>query len=260
VDLKISNRLDLPSVAPQPKVLSGRFRALGPKHDLVERVVRAIESQIFAGRLTVGARLPPERELSERLGVSRTVVREAVRILVTKGLLDTRHGIGTTVRAITRKEVVEPLTLFLRSCGEKVSIDHLHQVRSMLEVENAGLAAQQATEEDVEDLRRICNEMEAAGPNPHQFAAKDAEFHRRLSETTHNPLTTLLLDSIRDLMVEVRTLVANEHGLCERVMPGHLKVLERVASGDAKGARTAMRKHLSIALSMQRGLMRQEAR
>ena len=109
-----------------------RFRYMGRKDGLVDRVVATIRTQILQGRLPVGTRLPPEREFSERLGVSRTVVREAVRILVTQGLLDTRHGIGTTVRAVTREEVVKPLTLFLRTCGREVSTEHLHRVRLVL--------------------------------------------------------------------------------------------------------------------------------
>ena len=118
-----------------------RFKVIGRKDGLVDRVVHAIEEQVLTGRLAVGTRLPPEREFSEQLGVSRPVVREAVRILTTRGLLETRHGIGTTVRAISRADIVKPLTLFLRSRGEEVRLQHLHQVRSILEVENAGLAA-----------------------------------------------------------------------------------------------------------------------
>src|SRR5262245_61226435 len=107
-----------------------RFKVIGQKDGLVDRVVKAIEDEILRGRLALGARLPPEREFSERLGVSRPVVREAVRILTTWGLLETRHGVGTTVRAVTRDEVVKPLTLFLRGRGQSVSIQHLHHVRS----------------------------------------------------------------------------------------------------------------------------------
>src|SRR5271157_3488829 len=182
---------------PAPKA---RFRVLRHKDDLVERVVQAIEGQVLDGRLPVGSRLPPEREFAERLGVSRTVVREAVRVLVATGLLETRHGVGTTVRALTHDEMVKPLNLFLRTWGEDVSLEHLHQVRSLLEVENAGLAAEQASDEDIHDLRCIVEEMEAAKDDPVLFAVKDSEFHRRLAQTTHNPLLTLLLDSIHDLM------------------------------------------------------------
>lgn len=235
-----------------------RFRVLRSKAGLVQRVVRQIEGQILSGRLTVGAKLPPERELSERLGVSRTVVREAVRDLVTQGLLETRHGIGTTVRAVERAQVVKPLTLLLRTCGETVTNEHLHQIRLILEVENAKIAAEQATNADVKDLRRIAAEMESAAADPQRFAAKDAEFHRRLGLTTRNPLLTLLLDTVSDLMAEVRTLVANEHGVFERVMPTHRNILECVARQDASGARRAMREHLQIALDIQQELVRKQ--
>jgi GntR family transcriptional repressor for pyruvate dehydrogenase complex len=234
---------------PAPKA---RFRVLRHKDDLVERVVQKIQGQVLDGRLPVGSRLPPEREFAERLGVSRTVVREAVRILVTKGLLETRHGIGTTVRATTSDEVAKPMTLFFRRCNQEVSIEALHQVRSILEVESASLAAQQGTAEDIEDLRKLCAEMDAAAQDPNAFAEKDAEFHRCLGQTTHNPLITLLLDSIRDLLTEVRTRVAEEPGLYERVMPGHRRILDAVAARDAKGARLAMREHLTTALNIQK--------
>jgi GntR family transcriptional repressor for pyruvate dehydrogenase complex len=220
----------------------------------VDRVVDAIEKEILEGRLPLGASLPPEREFSERLGVSRTVVREAVRILVTRGLLQTRHGVGTTVRALTPEQVTTPLTLFMRTCGAIVTIEHLHQVRLMLEVGNASLAAEEATEEDIRDLRRIYADMEAVAADPAQLAAKDAEFHRRVAEATHNPLLVLLLDSVRDLMAEIRTLVAQQPGLFERVMPTHTQVLDCIAAHDAMGADQAMREHLAIALSIQREL------
>jgi GntR family transcriptional regulator, transcriptional repressor for pyruvate dehydrogenase complex len=243
------------------KRLKARFKVIGRKDGLVDRVVEAIEGQILGGRLAVGARLPPEREFSEHLQVSRPVVREAVRILTTRGMLETKHGIGTTVRAISRDEVVKPMTLFLRVRGQDISIQHLHQVRSILEVENAGLAAEQRTEQDVNELSRLCAEMEAAAGDAPAFARKDSEFHRRLSETTYNPLLILLLDSIQDMMGEVRALVANQTGLFERVTPTHLRILDAVASRNPAGAREAMREHLEIALEIQCELIeKKEAR
>ena len=240
------------------KKAKARFRVIGRKDGLVDQVVQAIEAQILSGRLAMGARLPAEREFSERLGVSRPVVREAVRILTTRGLLDTRHGIGTTVRAVSRDEVVKPLTLFLRARGEEIGIEHLHQVRSILEVENAALAAAHGTPDDLEDLRRICREMQDAKADSAEFSIKDSEFHRRLSETTHNPLLILLLASIHDMMREVRSLVAKCGGLYERVMPSHLRILESVASHDVERARAAMREHLEIALAIQAELIQEE--
>lgn len=249
----------LPTVSNDTKPRKPRFRTIGRKDGLVARVVRAVEGQILDGRLPVGARLPPEREFAESLAVSRPVVREAVGILVTKGLLETRHGIGTTVRAVTHDEVTRPLTLFLRTCGQEVNLEHLHQVRSILEVENAGLAARQRTEEDISDLVRICEEMKAAAHDPERFAIKDSEFHRRLIQTTHNPLMILLLDSIQKMTAEVRALVGRQPHLFERVMPTHVRILERVVAQDPDGARAAMRKHLDRALAVQRELIQNQA-
>jgi GntR family transcriptional repressor for pyruvate dehydrogenase complex len=232
-----------------------RFASVGQKDDLVDRVVQAIERQILDGRLPPGTRLPPEREFSISLRVSRPVVREAVRILVTRGLLETRHGIGTKVRAISHEEIVKPLTLFLQTCGQEVNIGHLYQVRSILEVENAAMAARQATDADLADLVRICCEMESAASDPPEFALKDSEFHRRLSETTHNPLMILLLDSIQTMMSEVRILVSKQPDLFDRVMPTHLQIVERIKSRDPDGARLAMREHVGIALIIQRELI-----
>jgi GntR family transcriptional regulator, transcriptional repressor for pyruvate dehydrogenase complex len=234
------------------KVRRVRFGVVGNKSALVDRVVHAIQEQILSEHLAVGTKLPPEREFAVSLGVSRTVVREAVRVLAASGLLETSHGIGTTVRALSREEVVRPLNLFLRSWGRDVSLIHLHQVRSLLEVENIGLAAEHASEDDIKDLRRILEEMEAAKEDPVRFAVKDSDFHRRLAQTTHNPLLTLLLDSIHDLMVEIRELVAKESGLVERVMPAHVEMLDCIEKRDARRARRAMREHLAAALDVQK--------
>ena len=229
-----------------------RIVAVGNKSALVDRVVQSIQDQILSERLAVGTKLPPEREFAERLGVSRTVVREAMRVLSAKGLLETSHGVGTTVRALTREEAVKPLNLFLRSLGREISLNHLHQVRSLLELENIRLAVEQGSDEDIEDLQRILTEMEAAKDDPQLFATKDTEFHRRLAQTTHNPLLILLLDSIQDLMIEVRRLVAEEEGLVERVMPAHAAILECIRARDEKKAQQMMRKHLLAALDIQK--------
>src|ERR1039458_1527167 len=87
---------------------------------------------------------------------------------------------------------------------------------------------------------------------PEAFAQKHAEFHRRLGQTTHKPLITLLLDSIRDLIAEVRTRVASDPGLYDRVMPGHLRILDAVSARDPQRACEAMMEHLTTALAIQK--------
>jgi len=233
------------------------FTAIGAKSRLVDRVVHHIQELIVGGQLIPGVKLPAERDLAATLGVSRTVVREAVHILGTRGLLRSRAGIGTVVREVTREQVVQPLGLFLRAQGG-VSIEDLHRVRSMLEVENAGLAALQATDEDIRELRQIAAEMKLLMSDPRGFAEKDSDFHRKIARTTHNPLLVVLLDSIRDLMTEVRVAVGRRKDVAVKVMPGHLRILERIEAHDVNGARKAMRQHLELARRIQRDLLLSE--
>lgn len=232
------------------------FRAVGTKGRLVDRVVNDLQRLIVDGQLEPGMKLPPEREIAEQIGVSRTVVREAVRILVARGLLATRHGVGTIVQQITQEHVGEQLNLLLRTSG--ISLAKLHEVRSILEVEMAGLAAQQATGDDITNLRRILTEMDAAKSSPAEFADRDAEFHTTLAQTTHNPLFSVLLGSIRDLMQEVRLSVSHYPDLFATVMPDHYRILERVVAKDVAGARQAMQAHLEHARSIQQAFLAQQ--
>jgi GntR family transcriptional repressor for pyruvate dehydrogenase complex len=231
------------------------FRNVGVQGGLVVRVVDEIQRVIVSGQLEPGMKLLPERELADELGVSRTVIREAVRILVAKGLLETKPGVGTIVRQVTSDQIVEPLSLLLRTQGESISVEHLHQVRHMLEVEIAGLAALQATGDDVAELTGILDKMETVLDIPEAFVAVDADFHRELARTTHNPLLIILLDSIRDLMQEVRLLVTRHPDLQQKVIPDHRKILERVAANDPDGARQAMEEHLEHARRFQEELL-----
>jgi GntR family transcriptional regulator, transcriptional repressor for pyruvate dehydrogenase complex len=236
------------------------FRKIGKKIGLVDRVVQTVKEQILDGRLSMGAQLPSEEEFAESLGVSRPVVREAVRTLVTMGLLETRHGVGTTVSAVTHQEIATPLKLFLRTSGREVNLEHLHQVRSILEAGIAALAARMRTEADIEDLVRLAEEMKASADDPEAFAARDSEFHRRIAKATQNPLLALLLDSIQETMSEVRELVSQQPGLFDRVTPGHICVLESIIAQNPSGARAAMHEHLETALDIQRELIQTEER
>jgi GntR family transcriptional repressor for pyruvate dehydrogenase complex len=221
------------------------FRAVGSKERLVDRVVNELEELIISGQLEPDTKLPPERDLADQLGVSRTALREAVRILVTKGLLETQPGKGTMVRRLTREQVVEPLSLLLRShTGGEISFEQLHQVRSILEVEIAGLAASQASEADIAGLRRIVANMEVAQADVVKLAVHDTDFHSALARMTHNPLLAILVDSIRDLLQEYIARVTPYLDPSQENLPLHQKLLERIEARDVAGARQAMRENL----------------
>jgi GntR family transcriptional repressor for pyruvate dehydrogenase complex len=221
------------------------FRAVGSKQKLVDRVVHALEELIISRQLEPDTKLPPERDLADQLGVSRTVLREAVRILVTKGLLETQPGKGTLVRKLTREQVVEPLSLLLRNhTGGEISFDQLYQVRSILEVEIAGLAASQASEADITRLKQIVANMEATQNDVVTLAVHDADFHSALAKMTHNPLLAILVDSIRDLLQEYVARVTPYLDPSQENLPLHQKLLERIEARDVAGARQAMRENL----------------
>ena len=230
------------------------FRNVGTKERLVDRVVLEIQEQITEGTLPPGTMLPPERELCEQLGVSRTVLREAVRMLVTKGLLETRPGVGTIVRQVTSEQISGPLSILMSQVDE-INLDHLHDVRNILEVEIARRAATNATQEDINMLSDLIRSMETARNYRLEFANLDALFHRTLAQTTHNPLLVILMDSISELLQDVRLMVQEYTDLADTVNPGHTQLLKAIINHDPDAAAQAMHDHLDVARSIQNDLL-----
>jgi GntR family transcriptional repressor for pyruvate dehydrogenase complex len=222
------------------------------KQRLVDRVVADIQELVIQGKLAVGTKLPPERELAELFGVSRTVIREAVRILVTKGLLESKHGIGTMVRQGTRDQLVEPLGWLLQR--NDATLDDLHEVRTILEVEIAAEAAKRATAEDIAQLELMVQHAASLRADPAAFAASDAEFHQLLANILHNTMLSVLLDSIRALMSEIRLKVSRNSEFETIVLADHAAILGAIRGRDSVGARAAMQSHLVHARAFQRAL------
>jgi GntR family transcriptional repressor for pyruvate dehydrogenase complex len=218
---------------------------LRSKGRLVDRVVDKIQGLIIDGQLKPGIKLPPEIELAEQMGVSRTVLREAMSVLMTKGLLETKPGVGTIVREMSRDQVVEPLTLLFQIRHGGVAFEDLHQVRSILEVEIAGLAAMEATEADIAGLEQLMIEMEMNKDNADVFAARDADFHQALAYSTYNPLLDNLVGIIRDLLEGHIMQVVRYIDPQIYVLPFHRQILDKIAAKDKEGARQAMLDHLN---------------
>jgi GntR family transcriptional repressor for pyruvate dehydrogenase complex len=219
------------------------FQTVGVPGRLVDRVVEEIEQSIISGRLKPGMKLPPERALTEELGVSRTVVREAIQILSAKGLLAARSGVGTIVRQVTRKSVLQSVNLLLQTNFEGVTYEHLLQVRTVLDIEIAGLAAQHATEADVAHLRQILNEMERAKHVPEAIIGFDTDLHHKLASMTGNPLLIIFIDLIWDLMEEETRLVIQYVNPERDIIAVHPPIVEKIAARDVAGARQAAQLH-----------------
>jgi len=221
------------------------FPTVKSKERLVDRVVREVEKLIISGELAPETKLPPERDWAEQMGVSRTVIREASRILAARGLVETQHGVGTTVRQLTSRHVTEPLGLYLRTQGNgPISFQDLHQVRSILELEIAGIAAQSATDEEIVQLSQIFEGMAEAKEDVDLLAERDTEFHRMLARMTHNPLLFVLMDSIRELLREYIARVTIYLNPDEDNIRLHEMLLESIEARDSERARAAMQVNL----------------
>ncbi len=215
-----------------------------PREDrLADKVAELLKKAVLSGQLEPGDRLPPERVLGERLGVSRTVVREAIRSLVAKGLVEVRSGSGSVVARVRPAGVVETMQLFLR--GASIDADAVDEVRTMLEVHVAGVAARLATDDDLRAMRGAMRAMAAAVHDHEQYAAQDAEFHRCIARAARNPLYTVLLDAIADTALTARRAMLSLQAESRAAIRGHERILERIAARDVEGASEEMRLHLA---------------
>lgn len=225
------------------------FEQVAREPRLSDKVADILLETILSKRLKVGDRLPSERELGEQFGVSRTVVREAVRALVAKGVIEVRSGSGLRVAAVNATAVSESMSLYLR--GGTVDFEKVQEVRALLEVHLAGLAAARASEDDIASLREIHTRMQDDASDVEAAARDDLEFHRLIARTTHNELFLLLLDSIGSSLIDIRR--SNlASGSTPMTLNQHQAILERIAGHDPEGARAAMKGHLDSVASFWR--------
>jgi len=221
---------------------------------LHQQIVEQIEQSIRTGQLKPGDQLPAERELAEQFGVSRTAVREAVKTLCEKGLLEAFPGRGTFVIDDVAHPVRQSMALMLNLARPEEAA-YLVEVRTILEPEIAARAARRAEERHVVALRENIAAMEASLGSSDAFIEADLDFHLALAEATGNPLIPALIDSIVGLLRVQRTRTFDAangpgHGLWH-----HRRILEAVESHDAEGARQAMRAHLDqVAADSQGGV------
>jgi GntR family transcriptional repressor for pyruvate dehydrogenase complex len=214
------------------------------RHDpLYEKIAVHIEELVSSGKLQPGDRLPAERELAEVLGVGRGVVREAVKLLAERGLVIVSPGRGTFVAEADSKFHSEQLGRFFRRGGHSYS--DLHEVRKILEVEIAGLAAQRGTPQDLERMEQAVKAMDVTlSPSAQvEFIKADTSFHAVLAEATHNSVFPLLMDVLMELLQDARFLMAEIPEVPARSQAYHKLILECVQRGDATAARQAMWEH-----------------
>ena len=211
-----------------------------------EIIVEQIRLLMRQGQLKPGDRLPPERDLCERFGVSRVTVREALRMLESAGLVEIRVGArgGAFVTAPSSNRVGEGLTDLLTL--SVISAANVTEVRLILEVGIVPLVCERATEEDLADLRKICERSEQALRERNYTMDMSLEFHTRVAAAAHNPAVSMLVESFRGpilMSLEQAKSAAPEMG--KLGTQEHERFIEAVGRRDAEAATTIMAQHLT---------------
>jgi GntR family transcriptional regulator, transcriptional repressor for pyruvate dehydrogenase complex len=210
---------------------------------LYEQIVQQVEESIHKGVMKSGDQLPPERELAQQFGVSRTAVREAVKALREKGLVEAYPGRGTFITDGTSYSMRQSLDRMLR-VGQAEGSGFLAEVREILEPEIAAMAAMRSDAEDLSSMREQVGIMDQARKDPDAFIEADLDFHLALAEAAANPIILSLIDSIVGLLREQRMGIFQVEGGPERGQYHHKKILDAIEHKDPTGAREAMKAHL----------------
>jgi DNA-binding FadR family transcriptional regulator len=217
--------------------------ANGASPDRVVTVVDRLTEAIVMGDFDENRVLPSEGDLASSFGVSRTVVREAMRSLRAQGLVEASKGRVARVKPPDSQATVASLRLLLRR--NKASLLHLLEVRQHLEGDIAAMAALRANEVHLRQLEKAVNELDATSPLAARVEA-DMQFHRILGEATGNPVFVLLIETLAEFTQELYHRTLDPSGV-EYARAGHRAILKAVRNRDAVKAHKAMRDHLQTA-------------
>jgi GntR family transcriptional regulator, transcriptional repressor for pyruvate dehydrogenase complex len=210
------------------------------RRKVYEQVSERLEAELGT-TLKAGDALPPERELAERYGVGRSSVREALRMLESRGLIESR-GSGTFVVAAWRNPFQAPLSVVV--AGENVDRTQLFEVRRMLEAEAAALAAMRRTIDQMNEMHEATDDMEIELARADRFIAADIRYHLVIAEATGNRLLLRLMEAIRDGLTETFETVFKFPGGPERSIEQHRLINDAIEAEDPQRARQLMTEHI----------------
>jgi GntR family transcriptional regulator, transcriptional repressor for pyruvate dehydrogenase complex len=233
---------------------------LDPPGNLAEQVMARLANDIRSGRLAPGARLPTEQALTSALGVSRTVVREAVAALRADGLVVTRRGSG----AYVADPAAGPFRIAAPKAAVLNDVLEVMELRLAVEVEAAALAAERANRRQIGAIRKAWRAIDRALQSGEGAVAEDFAFHRAIAEATGNrqfPRFLAFLGSHVIPRQSVRLSVdtpAERRAYLERIQREHARIVTGISDQDPAEARRAMREHLMRSLERYRKLAQGE--
>ncbi|QHW33857.1 FadR family transcriptional regulator [Paenibacillus rhizovicinus] len=222
------------------------------KRNHYEEIAEQLKQLILDGKLKVGDKLPSTKEMSEQFGVGRSTTREALSALKAMGFIEIRQGGGCRVISSAPAPVELPELQQLRMNRE--TLLELLEARQSLEVANASIAAEKANDADIELLRKLMLEMEAAIGDDLEGERTDLLFHLNMAKATHNSIMVRLFESIvGQLEIVIRDIrrveIYANQSVAERLYREHLAIFEAVCDRDAALAGQRMKEHLEHVVS-----------
>lgn len=211
---------------------------------VTDEAILRIKEMILAGELAPGDRLPPEKELSERLGLSRSSLREAVKALEVIRVLDVRRGDGTYVTSLEPRLLLEAMS-FVVDLHDDQSVLEIFAVRRILEPAASALAARNADEDDLARLREVLEGVDHA-TDVEGLVAHDLEFHRGIADATGNSYLAGLIDSLSSHTVRARIWRGiTQEDVVGRTLEEHHAILDAITTGDGELAAALTVAHVS---------------
>ncbi len=208
---------------------------------LGEQIEDELMNYILQEPIAIGQRLPNEFELAEKFGVGRSTIREAVKGLVSKGILEVKRGSGTYVMS-TRSTEDDPLGLSKLQDKYKLALE-LFEVRLMIEPDIAALAAELATKEELKQLLQLCDETEQMYINGKNHIPKDIAFHTCIARCSKNRVVETLIPIINTAVLTFANLT--HRTLMKETIETHRAIVNAILDRDPVGARCAMVMHLT---------------
>lgn len=219
---------------------------------LYEEIVEQIKRLLTEGKLKPGDKLLAEREMAEQFQVSRASVREAIRTLEMLGIIDIRPGEGTFIRDTETDDIIRPLAMFL--AVERSSLLDMFEMRRIFETATAGLAAQRASEEELDQIEAMLENMRERlnVQDPARGEEFDAAFHYAVAEATHNSLLTKLFKTVSEEFAKAnsvarRQLYQSGEENAQKIIDQHAEILSGIRSRSPEVASKAMLSHLLFA-------------
>ncbi|MBZ4675935.1 MAG: GntR family transcriptional regulator [Anaerophaga sp.] len=214
------------------------FTKIGTTQTLSQKIERKIEEAIRQKKLLQGTKLPSEKELCELFGVSRTALREALRRLSARGLIEIKKGSGMYVSEIKIEDAIKSLNLYYDLSFDSNLISQIIEFRRIFEPEISRLAARNRTDEDLKILFENISDLERCDPdNTQQEVDTINRFHMNLAKATGNPIVIISMEPIYSLLPRMRNFIyANVEGEKEYTMDAQKKILAAVEVNDEETA------------------------